>query len=56
MAKAYYAEHGDLRISQKYLADGFRLGVWVNSQRRKNRSGELSEEKIALLNEIGMEW
>ena len=56
MAKAYYGEHGNLRVPKKYLVDGFRLSVWVNAQRRKKRNGELSEEKIALLNEIGMVW
>ena len=56
LAKAYYEEHGDLRIPKDYLADGFKLGVWVYTQKKSRRNGELSAERIALLDAIGMEW
>ncbi|MBR1383580.1 MAG: helicase associated domain-containing protein, partial [Ruminococcus sp.] len=56
LAKAYYDEHGDLRIPKDYLADGFKLGVWVYTQKKSHRNGELSAERIALLDAIGMEW
>ncbi|MBR1765147.1 MAG: Helicase associated domain protein [Ruminococcus sp.] len=56
MAKAYYDEHGDLRIHKDCVVDGFNLGVWVQLQKQKFKKGELSQERIELLNKIGMEW
>lgn len=56
MAKAYYLEHGDLRVPKDYVVDGFQLGIWVYAQRTKKRKGELSQDKIDKLNEIEIGW
>ena len=50
--KAYKKEHGDTLVRQR----SGQLGIWVDTQRQARRRGELSEEQIALLNEIGFVW
>lgn len=58
-AVQYHKEHGDLNVPQKYVdKSGFRLGAWVNNQRkaRKNGSSILTEDKIARLDILGIVW
>ena len=59
-AKAYYERKGDLRVPKKYKTnEGYSLGNWILTQRRVRRGdqyGDLSEEKIAKLDAIGMIW
>jgi len=60
-AKAYYAEHGDLRAPIPYTTEtGVKLGAWITNLRnyRKNgaQSNYLTEERIAALDGIGMVW
>lgn len=50
---AYKAEYGDLNIPRKYHN---RLGVWVDSQRKALRNGNLPLEKENRLDEIGFAW
>ena len=65
LAKAYYAHHGDLKISSKFRTingyefneNGVRLGQWITNQRQtynKKGHGIISPDRIQLLNEIGM--
>lgn len=60
LAKAYYEEHGNLKIPLKYRADGVWLAKWVNEQKHiyaGNRGGKtLREDQVRRLNEIGMDW
>lgn len=61
LAKEYYEKNGDLLIPQDYVVyniDGkkINLGMWINTQRRKYKSGKLSKEKILLLEDIKMVW
>lgn len=64
LAKAYYYEHGNLRIAQTYTveADGKRiwLGKWLDGQKKKrSASGQkhaMSREQEQKLEAIGMEW
>lgn len=57
LARAYYAENGDLRIPAKYVhASGEKLGQWISVQRRDYKKDALPKEKIAELNVIGMIW
>ncbi|MFJ5680240.1 Helicase associated domain protein [Streptomyces sp. NPDC093097] len=54
-ARAYLAEFGNLQVPQKYVArDGFRLGTWINNQRR--RRDKLHPDRVKLLNALGMIW
>lgn len=40
-----------------YIGDsGFRLGDWLVRQRRSRNMGELSDEKVKLLDKIGFSW
>lgn len=59
-AKAYYDRNGHLQIPKNYrTADGYPLGSWLLTQRRTRRgsyNGLLTEERIHLLDQIGMNW
>jgi hypothetical protein len=59
-AKAYYNEHGDLQVPTLYTQNGVKLGAWISSLRtyKKNdlQSNYLTEERVKLLNGIGMVW
>ncbi len=56
LAKFYYEEHGDLLIPRKYSVNGLNLGVWLNTQRTAYSNKKLSEDRINLLENIGMVW
>ena len=57
LAKEYYLKHGNLLIKCNYVTeDGFELGKWIADQRKYNNAGELKQERIDKLNEIGMIW
>lgn len=49
-AKAYFEEHGDLDVTKKEKS----LSLWINRQRSKYRSGELSCDEISRLSAIDM--
>ena len=59
-ASIYYAEHGDLNIPKRYTTPaGLSLGEWLTTQRRVRVGqipGNLTEQQIARLDSIGMEW
>ena len=56
-AAEYYGEHGDLDIPTQYVTeDGVRLGRLYRGIRKKYAEGKLSEERIAQLEGIGIEW
>ena len=60
-AKTYSEEHGDLIVPFQYVTqDGIHLGDWITGLRsyRKNgvRNAFLTDERIAALDELGMQW
>lgn len=60
-AKEYYAEHGNLKIPVDFVSKkGLNLGSWIANLRnyRNNgvRSAYLTDERIDMLDEIGMVW
>ena len=59
-AKQWYQEKGNLRVPKNYVtASGLTLGSWIQTQRRVYTgtvTGNLTEEKVRKLNEIGMIW
>jgi hypothetical protein len=55
LAKKYYEEHGNLRITEEEY-EGYTLSKWIRVQRGYYKKGILSDDKIALLNNIGMIW
>ncbi len=57
LSKQYYLENGNLIIHRDYVTENnVKLGTWLHHQRKLYKNGKLSEEKINLLNEIGMNW
>ena len=59
-ARQYYREKGNLKVPKSYLTQtGLTLGNWIQTQRRVRAgsvTGNLSEEKVRKLDEIGMVW
>lgn len=60
-AKAYYEAFGDLNVSISYVTEnGVRLGAWISNLRAARKNGsqrrDISEERIAALDKIGMIW
>ncbi|WP_436838163.1 helicase associated domain-containing protein [Nocardia amamiensis] len=53
----YHRENGTGRVPLRYVTvDGYKLGNWVNTQRRKYHAGELTTEQISALETLGMDW
>ncbi len=69
LAKAYYEHHGNLNIPFNFKTvngyekneKGVKLGEWINTQRaaykgKGGRDHKISEERIELLENIGIQW
>lgn len=57
LAAEYYREHGNLLIPLRYKTiDDKKLGSWISHQRISFKSGKLSEDRIKMLEQIGMAW
>jgi hypothetical protein len=56
LAKQFYEEKGNLLIPVDYIKNNIKLGIWIKNQRKKYKENKLSQEKIDLLNQIGMIW
>lgn len=53
----YKKTHGDIKISKRYITDtGLYLGKWLNRQRSLYNNGQLPENKIKILEDMGMNW
>lgn len=59
-AETYYRQNGHLQVPKHYRTpEGARLGNWIETQRCVKRGalyGDLTEEKIRRLEQIGMNW
>ena len=61
-AKAYYEEHGNLCVPEKYVTeDGYALGYWVKLQRGVKKGTQKAgitydSKRIKLMDDIGMVW
>jgi len=47
-------QEGHCNVPQKYVVDGFKLGVWLGTQRQSKDS--LSTERIQLLSDLSIVW
>lgn len=57
LSTEYYNENGNLLVPLRYkTSDNINLGSWISHQRRDYKSGKLSDDRIALLEKIGMAW
>ena len=56
-AEQYYSENGSIDVAARFVTtDGFALGSWINSQRKKYADGKLTEKQTELLEKIGICW
>jgi superfamily II DNA or RNA helicase len=55
MLRAYKAVHGDCNVP-RYWQQNLQLAVWVASQRKRRRLGELKPEQVNKLEQIGFAW
>ena len=56
-AKDYYDTFGNLNVGAFYKSpDGYKLGVWLSTQKTRNQIGKLSQERIEQLNQLGIVW
>jgi len=56
-ARAYRQRLGHLEVPYMYACqDGFALGGWINNRRSDRKSGQLSRQRIAELDQLGMVW
>lgn len=59
-AKEFYDEYGNINVPKRYItADGYSLGVWLQTQRRiysGSTEGMLTQERIEKLDKLGMRW
>ncbi|MGY3056831.1 hypothetical protein ACVWZD_001076 [Streptomyces sp. TE3672] len=55
-ARRYHGEHGHLRPSAGTVIDGTDLTVWLTRQRSAHRRGTLAPDRIAALDELGIDW
>lgn len=56
LCEKYYKEHGDLNVPCNYQTEGHVLYVWINRQQHAKQRGELSQEKIDLLDLLNINW
>jgi len=64
LAKAYYEHHGDLKMpydfktlnGYEYDEKGVELGSWICTKRKESKNGNLPDDKVEKLKEIGMIW
>ena len=55
--KNYIETYGDADVNAKYVTeDDYQLGKWVSNLRSKYKRGELTEEQIQMLEDLGMIW
>lgn len=56
-AKQYFLEHGNLNIPNNYITEtGFRLHEWIGTNKMAYKKGNLSNEKVSMLEEINICW
>ncbi len=64
LAKAYYEHKGDIEIPAKFKTingydfdeAGVALGIWLQTQRGRYNDKLMTDERIKLLDDIGMRW
>jgi Helicase associated domain len=53
----YVKRNGNARVPTSYTIEGYKLGVWVQTQRRKHSKGTLDADRIRRLEELpGWIW
>jgi transcriptional regulator with XRE-family HTH domain len=53
----YVVHNGHAQVPQSYIVDGYRLGRWVDSQRKRHAKGNLAADRALQLQELpGWRW
>lgn len=56
-AKEYFDSFGDLSVSIRYKSpDGYKLGIWISTQKSRYQLGKLNQQRIDKLNDLGVVW
>lgn len=55
-ARSYQQEHGHLRPPTGTTVSGVDLPVWLRRQRTAHQRGTLPPDRVAALNELGIDW
>jgi len=53
--KRYHSTHGNANVPDRFM-DNPKLSMWVNAQRARYKKGEMPDDQISLLNEVGFSW
>lgn len=57
LAEEYYSRYGDLLIPSKYITkDGYRLGRWIERQRKAYALHKINNKRYRKLSKIHMVW
>ncbi len=51
---AFKAHTGHVRVPQRYVVNGFKLGVWVGTQR--STKGQMPQDRLTRLEAVGFAW
>ena len=53
----YYKEYGNIDLPNDYLLDdGYNLGRFIYNQKQLKKQGKLSDDRIQLFDELGIDW
>lgn len=56
-AREYYERNGNMNVGSEYEAeDGYKLGIWLANQRRREKEGRTTDEQRKQLEDIGICW
>lgn len=56
VVKRYKEQFGTLEISQTVVFESVWIGKWLGLQRKAKLNGQLTEEQISLLDDVGYDW
>lgn len=56
IAKKYYESHNNIDLPYQFYIENLNIGQWLVTQRHNYKKGKLNNEKIILLENIGMHW
>jgi superfamily II DNA or RNA helicase len=54
--KKYHAREGNCLVPRGYIKDGFKIGLWVFTQRRGKKNNQLDVDRIKRLDALGFSW
>jgi hypothetical protein len=49
-------DEGHCRVPGSHVENGFKLGIWVDTQRQRRKKAGMGKERIKRLDELGFLW